>query len=86
MKITIIIIIRKGKYYNLLAFKDKILIVQRNKVINIINKNNLKLYSLIKNTEDDEFFSAKILTSSGDIACCGDNGNISIFKIKPILC
>ena len=76
----------KREVLHLLAFKDKILIVQRNKHINIINKNNLKLYSLIKKIEDDGFFSATILTSSGDIACCGDNGTISIFKIKPILC
>jgi WD40 repeat protein len=70
----------------LLPLKDKILVVPKSKDILIINKYTFKVFSFIKNSKGYGFFSATKLPSNRDIACCGDNGIISIFRIQPILC
>ena len=76
----------KGEILQLLPLKDKILIVPKSKNILILNKYTCKLYSIIKMINCYGFFSATKLPSNRDIACCGDNGIISIFRIKSILC
>ena len=78
--------ISKKEVLQLLSFKDKILIVEERKEIVILNINTFKIYSIIKMIENSGFISATKLTSTGHIACCGDNGIIFIFKIKPQIC
>jgi hypothetical protein len=70
----------------LLNLKDKkILIIIKDKDIQILNKNSFKFYSSIKSNDDYSFFSATQLTSTGNIACCKKNGIIAIYIIKPKL-
>ena len=76
----------KKEILQLFILKDKIVIIQRNEDIKIIYKNSFKSYSSIKKIDDYGFFSATELTSTGDIACCREDGIISIFTIKPIIC
>ena len=76
----------KREILQLLTLKDKLVVVPKSRDILIFNKYTFKLFSFIKTFKGNGFFSATKLPSNRDIACCGDNGIIIIFRIKPILC
>ena len=76
----------KREILQLLTLKDKLVVVPKSRDILIFNKYTFKLFSFIKTFKGYGFFSATKLPSNRDIACCGDNGIITIFRIKPILC
>ena len=67
----------------LLLQNKKILIIKDESNIEILNQHSYKLFSTINS--DFSFFSATQLKLSGHIACCQTNGDISIYKVQPLI-
>ena len=67
----------------LLLQNKKILIIKEESNIEILNQHSYKLFSTINSKFS--FFSATQLKLSGHLACCQTNGDISIYKVQPLI-
>ena len=75
----------RPRLLQILCLQDKkILICEIEKDIIILNQNTFRFLYYIKRRNNSSFCSATQIKSSGNIACCEDSGDISIYSIKKI--